>query len=347
MAKKQAADGRTRGTQGEQPLADNAPDILTTELVPPATEEEKAAAEDGLAIRTWSGQLAGFFVTAQTLEVKAKARETEALALVQPTTLEQDERIVAFIRGVAIDEKALEAHWTITALVSRLHRRLTGKREIAARALTAAKARGNALHNAYAEGERRRVAREAEEERVRKETAAREEQARESARLEAEAVKLEEASAELSERERQFVEMMVSGPTSARGNGTECARIAGFKKPLESAARLISLEKIQTAITAGKKALDLRTQATAKRAQPVEVEVATQKAQVAGGGRTTWSGEVLDVEALVAAVISGKHGIPSDVLTVNQTKLNDYARSLHERLDLWPGVRAKKTTGVV
>ena len=43
----------------------------------------------------------------------------------------------------------------------------------------------------------------------------------------------------------------------------------------------------------------------------------------------------------------GEHGIPLDCLQINTVKLNEYARSLHEQLDRWPGVRARKTTKVV
>jgi hypothetical protein len=85
-------------------------------------------------------------------------------------------------------------------------------------------------------------------------------------------------------------------------------------------------------------------------AKPLEVapiDVAAANVTKIGSDRNTWRGEVTDERALVAAVIAGGHGIPSDVLTVNQSKLTEYARSLHTLIDRWPGVRAVKTTTTV
>ena len=63
-----------------------------------------------------------------------------------------------------------------------------------------------------------------------------------------------------------------------------------------------------------------------------------------GGSKdvTRWSGEITDEAATIEAFRSGQHGIPGDLFQINPTKLNEYARSLEARLDLWPGVRAKK-----
>jgi hypothetical protein len=44
------------------------------------------------------------------------------------------------------------------------------------------------------------------------------------------------------------------------------------------------------------------------------------------------------------AVIGGKHGIPPDVLMVNQARLNDYARDLGDVINRWPGVRFDSDT---
>jgi hypothetical protein len=69
------------------------------------------------------------------------------------------------------------------------------------------------------------------------------------------------------------------------------------------------------------------------------------KIEQAGTDRTTWTGEVTDLQALVDAVIAGT--VPRDVLMVNQPVLNGYARSMHALLNNWPGVRAvPKTTTV-
>jgi hypothetical protein len=184
-----------------------------------------------------------------------------------------------------------------------------------------------------------------EQERLRQEAErkAREEREAELARMEAEALAKEEASTDLSDREEAFVTryMAIKDPERA-------AAFAGYKNPFQAATRLMSLPKVQTAIRERQEAIALRQQATARAAQPIEVEVEEVKANVSRGGggyeRTTWTAEVLDEPAFIRAVIEGKSGIPLDVLTVNQTVLNSYARSLQSRLDLWKGVRAVKKT---
>jgi hypothetical protein len=86
--------------------------------------------------------------------------------------------------------------------------------------------------------------------------------------------------------------------------------------------------------------------------QPLNVgpvqEVKPDIARAAGAvDRTTWSAEILDEVAAVDAIIGGKHGMPRDLLMINPIKANEYARSLHKRMDLWPGMRARRKTGVV
>ena len=74
--------------------------------------------------------------------------------------------------------------------------------------------------------------------------------------------------------------------------------------------------------------------------------MAETKAQVATTGRTTYSAIIFNADAFVAAAVTGGFGIPADCLMPNPVKLNEYARSLRERIDAWPGVRLSKKTSL-
>jgi hypothetical protein len=192
------------------------------------------------------------------------------------------------------------------------------------------------------------VAEENERRRQEAERNARIEREREQAELEQKAIEAEEASPTLSEREEAFVNSQIAlglGPTDA-------ARRAGFKNPEQAAERLMKLAKIREALDAKKRAAAIREQAAAKKEQPVDVQFEEERPNITratpgGFDRTSHSGEVLDERLFVEAVIGGRHGIPADVLMVNQAKLNEYARSMQELINRWPGVRHKKTTTTV
>ena len=165
-------------------------------------------------------------------------------------------------------------------------------------------------------------------------------------KLEQEALAREESTEHLSEREQHFVNLVAFG-----GDPSTAARTVGYKDPFKAAARLLTYTKIASAITAAAEAKAIRDQAAAKRLAPIVVDIPTVHADVARSAgsfdRTTWSAELLDEQALIEAVIRGGAGIPRDILQVNPAKLNEYARSLHELIDRWPGVRSvKKTTTV-
>jgi hypothetical protein len=228
---------------------------------------------------------------------------------------------------------------------------LTSRRGIGTAYLEEAVGIGNRLHARFEEEANRRAREETERLRREAEQRAADERERELARAEAEAVKLEEGAAELSGRERTFVDLYTSQGRRESGNAQNAATAAGFRDPLKSAARLISLPKIQKAIEAVQQAAAIRRQATARREAPLEVDapqkvvpMVTRAANTST--RTYHSAVVTDKDALVAAVISGKHGIPWDVLTFDQSKVNEYARSLEERINAWPGVQHKKETKI-
>ena len=321
----------------------------------PAHEPEILPAEDALEalvpvedknlVTSFLGKIAPFVKRAIELEAKAKDYQLEAKKLKAPTTADEDAKIQTFIRTGNAAKKTVEEHWKITAIISGIHRKLTAKRGIAVQALEDGAAIAQRLHNSYVDAEKRRVAEENRRRQEEAEANARAEREREAAALEEKALEAERGMQGLSEREQAFVERVHAGVTPARA-----AEVAGFKNATAQAARLMAEPKIVQALEAKRTAEAVRTQAAAVREQPLEVqfEEAKPEIQKAGGfDRSTHTAEVLDETAFIAAVIQGKHGIPWDVLTVNQTKLNEYARSLQERIGMWPGIRHKKSTKTI
>jgi len=312
--------------------------------VPEVVESGELAlvAAEGSALERFVVGLRQFF--SEALQFESAARQTlgRAKQWKAPTSKEEDQVLVDRVRQANADKAVIEKHWQITQVVHRFHRRLTAARDRGVGPLEEAVGIGNALHNGYAEVERRR-ARE-EEDRLRREAEERARKARdkELADLEKQAVAAEEASQDLSERERRWVaEWFRNG-----GNATAAARFAGFQDPIATAARLTTSPKIRAAIEAQRSADILAAQLEAKKAAPLEVKSAKVEAEVASGDASRWCCEILDETVLIAAVIGGKHGIPWDVLMVSQVKLNEYARGMHEQLDRWPGVRAHKKTTI-
>ena len=81
---------------------------------------------------------------------------------------------------------------------------------------------------------------------------------------------------------------------------------------------------------------------------PVEsVDITVESRANTDGDRKNVRGELVDEAALIEAILAGKHGIPADVLTVKQAKLNEYARTLGPLIDRWPGVRYRTSTTIV
>jgi len=330
MAKKQAPGGA------------KTPEVLEAE-----SPDLKMVETDGSAIGAFLRNVVTFMREAMALEQKAKATYLAAQALKPPKTADEDSAIQTFIKGTTADRKVVEAHWAICSTFSQVHRRLTAARGRATEPLESAAAIAQRLHNDYADAERRRAAQEQERQRLQAEAVARAEREAEAARLEAEALAKEQESVALSDRESWFVDLIVSG-----NNPVTSARTVGYKNPAQQGPRLMETAKIVEAIKARQDAKAIREQAAATREKPLDVRVETVRPNVgkATGGsfdRTTHSAEVLDERLFIEAVIGGKHGIPADCLTVNTAKLNEYARSIQQQVNLWPGIRYKRTTKTV
>ncbi len=308
--------------------------------------EGQLAATFVAAFKSFLGGLQAFVVRAQELEVKAAATLEKAASLRSPATAAEDETLQSFIRTANTDRKATEDHWSICSAVHGLHRRLTARRDKPVTAFERAAAIAQQLHNTYVENERRRAREEEERQRREAEERARQDRELELADAERQALEHEAASKDLSEREQQFVELIFAGYNTP----ANAARQAGYKDPRQG-ERLMGTLKIQQAIEAKRAAQAIRRQAEAKRQAPLEVEHVSVRPNVsrASGAvdRTTHGAEILDERLFIEAAVGGKHGIPLDCLMANPTKLNEYSRSLHERINLWPGIRYVKRTKTV
>lgn len=301
--------------------------------------------EDSNVVEKFKAGLTAFFTRARALELTANANLEKAKLLKPPAAMADDEKIQFLIKNFGADKRDAVDHWDITLKLSRFHKRLVAARKRSEEPNDEAIRLATDLHNTYVEGERRRVA--AENERIRREAEqkAADDRAAELAELERKAVAAEEAAPDLSEREQLFVEAYMR-----HGDAVRAAREVHYAQPRTTAERLLSLPKILAACDAVKRAEVLREQAAAVKEKPLDVQAKTVKAEVSNAGghdRSTHSAELLDERLLIEAILGGRHGIPSDILTVDQAKLNSYARSLFEVINRWPGVRYKKTTSLV
>lgn len=331
--------------KAKTPVGKQAAPLAVIDVAPIKTEDEIFVEQVGTSVREFLKSLAGFFLTARSIEQGAQRTLTTARALVQPTSQLEDDRIIAFVRSTTAERKQAEDHWQIAQVVHRFHKRLTAARDRATSPLEEAGLIGNRLHNAYNAQEQRRVSEEQARLQREAETRARQEREAETARMEAEALRLEEQSADLSEREEMFVNYILQNfpPHVA-------ATRSGYSKANNgdtAAQRLMGMVKIQKAIHARRQAATIREQKQAVAEAPLDVQVETVKANVTTAGRTTWGGEGVDLHAALEAWRSGKYGIPENAFRFNDPVVNELGRSLHEGLDRIPGFRHTKKTGVV
>jgi len=286
-----------------------------------------------------------FFGRARELETVAKGMLESAAATKPPTNGAEDANLQRQIQIANGHVKAVAEHWSICQVLSRFHKRTTAARARATDPAERASQILNGLHQRFVEDARRREAMEAERLRVEAETRARADRERELAALEAAALKAEQDSPELSEREEMFVDSVVAGKSSF-----VAASQAGYSQPRSAAERLLKSAKVQQAIKAREDAVRARQQAAAVREAPVQVEATTtlvqSEVQKVGSERTTKSAEIVDATAFVEAAFSGQYGIPHDTVAPVQAILNGYAKSLGPLIAKWPGIKFKSETKV-
>jgi hypothetical protein len=88
------------------------------------------------------------------------------------------------------------------------------------------------------------------------------------------------------------------------------------------------------------KAEDLRLAAEVVQPMPITVESTTPKITT----RTTWRGECTDILSLARAVLNNQ--APATLLSINQTALNEFARSVKDTLPV-PGIKFIEEKSVV
>jgi hypothetical protein len=302
-----------------------------------------AVVTQGLGLVEFLQKLATFFLQATSLEANAKATLSSATQLKVPTTKEEDAAVQEFIRGARRLRQEVEGHWEITSAISRFHKTLTSKRAIATDACKSAEDIATRQHTTYVTNETRRA--EQERQRLQREEDERAERARQEklAEFEAAAVKAEESSPTLSEREQCFVDFVVRGSAPHKAAG-----LAGYKDPVAQAARLSTSPKIKAAIEAIRTAESLRTQVEIMKEAPLPADTIEVKAELNKGDRWSWTARVLNLELLRAEAFRNPNsGIPLDIFMVDQTKLNSYAKALQENINRWPGVEGVKKNTVV
>lgn len=338
MAKRQVVDKAAPAAK-QQAVVATLPEMVPTQ-------------QDGIRILDFFNGLVQFSQRAMALELRAKATLAEARALTAPTSKDEDEQIQIFIRRAAADEKEVDGHWTVTKIISAFHKRLTTARARATGPLEDAKNIAQKLHNNYAESERRRVEAEAAAERRRLEEEAANLRRKELEDLEASAIRREQDSPDISEREQRFVDLVVDAlerdePIVEADLAVRAARGAGYKDGRHG-LKLIVDKKIKAAVRMKREALALRRQQQAIAEKPLDVrEVEVVEAQVgdAGSDRTKWGAEVFDIEKWRAGLKAGT--IPLDTAIPSGPKMNEYGRALHENIDRWPGCRHTKNTRTV
>jgi len=314
--------------------------VIDAEVLP---AEVALVQQEHALVLPWFDNLANWWRSNKAMVAVAKDRLEQSRQRKAPVTEAED---LALQEDLLADRNALklaEEHAEpFTGAFFRIHRRLTQARAEVTKPLEQSAGILQGLHNTYT-AEQRRLAREMEERAIRKaEEEARQRQQEELAELERRAVEREEASADLSDRERKFVEQMAK-----TGNAQQAAVLAGYKDSLKSAARLMSLGKITSAINGLKDAEAIRRQAVAVSQEPAipfvnaPVRPNIQKASGARE-RTTWSADITDLQALHEAALRGE--VPPDVLMVDVARVNRYATELRELINTWPGVQARKTT---
>jgi hypothetical protein len=314
--------------------------VIDAEVLP---AEVALVEQEHALVLPWFDNLSNWWRSNKAMVAVAKDRLEQSRQRKAPVTEAED---LALQEDLLADRNALklaEEHAEpFTGAFFRIHRRLTQARAEVTKPLEQSAGILQGLHNAYT-AEQRRLAREMEERAIRKaEEDARQRQQEELAELERRAVEREEASADLSDRERRFVEAMLK-----TNNAVQSAVLAGFKDGLKSGARLMSLGKVTSAIHAARDAAAIRAQALAvanEPAIPFSLPAIRPNIGRASGARerVSWTVEIFDREALHAACLKGE--CPPDILTIDESRVRRYAEELHELVSAWPGCRAVKNT---
>ncbi|MDH4290348.1 MAG: terminase small subunit [Aquincola sp.] len=282
--------------------------------------------------------------SARSIDILPSPDATQALTLKQQATQlavidrSSHESALEMIAGGKKLKRAIEEHWSrIKRSVDDLKRNILAleRRDVAPVEEMIATLTQRAL--AYSNAERERV--RLEEEALRQEAEAKARQAREDelAHVGLLLERLEAESDECSPRERDFVRAFLM-----TRDATKAAEQVGYKDPEGRGARLLQTPKISKAIAAAESAAEIRRQASAVAAQPLDIvveKVEKQTGYVPGvSERKTYSCEVIDPAKFILAYLAGD--IPTDAMVPNQTWLNKQAGQLQGKFEqAYPGCR--------
>lgn len=317
------------------------------EVLDPEPAEVALIATESLGIVDWLRSLSTFFRAAQQIERAAVARRDAMFKRAVPTTKEEDAALRQEVIACREERKAATAHWeVITSALSKLHRMTTAGRARATDPLEAAEKKGTALHTTYNDNELRASREREAVERRKQEAQAEQDRLAKLAEFERAAVAAEEASPLLSAREALWMDHYMR-----TGDGVRAAQVAGYADPAGQAARLVASEKMRAAIEAKRTATTMRTQIDVMKEMPVYVDEGkiedAATPQINKGDREQWSASCIDLEAFRDAAFEGRAGIPRDIFVVDPAALNRAARSLGQRVEMWPGIKATKNTTVL
>ena len=294
-----------------------------------------------------------FFKGASVLREDAKLMVARAEALTVPTDDASDKIVQHVVIDSTKGRKANKAHWEpITQTFHKVHKVLTSGRSEAEKDFVLAASIGNRHHSDYvAEQERQARIEQQRIDRLAREAAQRERD-EENRRLEEERLKLEADSPALSAGEQKFV-----NGYDRHGDIIRAERTAGYRPGY--GVKLLAREKIQTALELLVKTREVARQQEIVKAAPV-IPKATQAVRptvshvIGAGSRKQRGAEIYDESALIEAILfqaanppdEGVPIIPTDILTVKATKVNEYSRSLGRVINEWPGVRFTEQTKV-
>lgn len=251
-----------------------------------------------------------------------------------------------FIRGCKQLKRKIDDHWSrITRSVDDLKRNLLTMKRTDLEPVESAIAMVEKRALDYDNEQRRREQEAADAARRQAEADAKAKRERELAEHEAQALKFEQDSPTLSAREQVFVQQLLAGVAHTRA-----AQIAGYADAEKQGARLMASQKIIDAVQAKRTAAAIRQQAEAHRQAPLQTvqakPVESQRAKTVGVRvTTTRSAEVVNLDALIDAVIAGK--APRAALMANQVYLNQEAKQLQDTFEsVYPGCRLVVTQGI-
>ena len=276
------------------------------------------------------------------------AYHTNAAALVVITGKDTHQRGLELIKEGKGLKRDIEEHWK--RITRWLDARKDDVRAIMRDDLALAErdlARLNTLVITFENAERERIRVEEERQRQEQLRVENERRAREQAALEEAALKAEQNSDDLSDRERAFVQRVYAalGVDAASERWLNAvAKACGFHRD-DYGVTLMKRPKITDAIAGLTQAAAIRQQAVAVAEKPIEVkkvEVESRLGKVAGMGTTvTYTGECVDYRAFVEAFKRDEVDIETfcEMTQPSETGGNAKARALKENLDRIPGWR--------